>query len=145
MTYQVLDANGTPATATLTISVGAAPTSFHALDDSILHVAVGHVAPPGQNVRRGQHFFSETMFGFVEGGGGDVEAGVLPDAPQPLRDDRQVGRQRVVLVRERLGPAGQELAVAGGDRGQVVRVLDELGHVRVDRGAEDPHVRGQAQ
>ena len=48
------------------------------VDDLVLHFAVGHVPPPGQHVRLGQHLVGQAVFRFVQRGrsGLDVRLGV---------------------------------------------------------------------
>lgn len=45
-----------------------------AVDDFVVHLIVGAVAPPGEDVGVFEAFFSEAVFGFLQGGGGHIEA-----------------------------------------------------------------------
>ena len=42
---------------------------LHAVYDGVLHPAVSGVAPPGEHVGIGKHFFRETVLRFLERGG----------------------------------------------------------------------------
>ena len=46
-----------------------------ALDNGILHLVVGHVAPPEEDIRLGEGSVAQTVLRFVEGGGADGETG----------------------------------------------------------------------
>ena len=47
-----------------------------ALDDRVGHLVVGDVAPPGQDVGRGENLVGQAVLGLVERGRPDVEAGL---------------------------------------------------------------------
>ena len=47
---------------------------LHAVHDLVLHLAVRHMAPPGQHVGVEQHFLGQPMLGLVQRSSLDVEA-----------------------------------------------------------------------
>ena len=54
----------------------------NALDDLVFHVIVGHVPPPAEDIGLGENGFGQTMFGFIEGGGADLEVRLAPENPR---------------------------------------------------------------
>src|SRR5918995_67084 len=49
----------------------------HLVHGLVGDLIVGHVPPPQENVRRVEHLLGQPMLGLVEGGGADLEAGLL--------------------------------------------------------------------
>ena len=51
------------------------------LDDGVVHLAVGRVTPPGEDVRRSQDFVSEAVLGFIQRGCSDFQVSVRCQGP----------------------------------------------------------------
>ena len=49
---------------------------LHAIDDRVLHLSMGHVPPPDEDVRADQHLLGEAVLGLIEGGAPRLDVGL---------------------------------------------------------------------
>ena len=63
-----------------------------AVDDGVAHLVVGDVAPPGQDVGRGEHLVGQAVLGLIEGRRADLEAVALAQAGRDRARGSRPGR-----------------------------------------------------